>query len=123
MKKIRITSRMTSTDGGAFGAALFVAAPLAGAFGWSWYLSALARRARGFDSYSHAVEAAAVLCFVAGLAWLIGCLLVFYGRTYTHEIETVDAAAEAPPEPAGSPAADAESPFLTGRVRPGRGAF
>lgn len=87
MKRITISSRMTWTEGGVWGCFLFVLAPIAGAFAWRWYVSALLDRARGHSlSESAAVEVAATLSFASGLAFLVGCLLVFYGRAYTHEV-------------------------------------
>jgi hypothetical protein len=96
MKKITITSRMTWSNSGVAGAIFFVISPFVGAIGWNWYLSALAPRARGFQPDSGDVTTAATLCFVAGLAWLVGCLLVFYGRTYTHQVEIGDGAPATP---------------------------
>lgn len=104
MKRITITSRMTWTEGGVGGAILFVLSPIVGAIGWNWYLSALSPRARGFQPDAGDVNTAATLCFVAGLAWLVGCLLVFYGRTYTHQVEIGDGAAATPRQSDGSAA-------------------
>lgn len=102
MKRITITSRMAWTEGGVGGAFLFVIAPLVGGFAWSWYLSTTADR----YARSAAAEVATLVMFVSALTWLIGILLVFYGRTYTHHVEISEesgSTAAEPPAPLAAP--------------------
>lgn len=95
MVRYEISSTARFTPNGQFGAWLFVLGPIASGLGWAWLVAAAASSPR----YGAAgmLFAPATLTFVGGVAFLLGCILMLVGRSYTHEIRSIDSQARAEP--------------------------
>jgi hypothetical protein len=104
MKRITVETTVGPTPDGKFGAWLFVLAPVVMGICIAWY-SAEALEARlARSSQGDASTVAAVLAAIAGMVWLGGALMVFYGRRYRHVVTIGEAepgkAADSAPQPA-----------------------
>lgn len=76
-----IRTEQKFTDVGLVGAALFIGGPTGSAICYAWYLSQL-----GLPSYESSASGAPLLMALCGIAFLVGCVLMFIGREQTHTV-------------------------------------